>query len=558
MATDHLLKGDEQGGGIIYVTGHRHPDTDSIVSAIGYAHLRQKQGYNVVPCRLGDLTTETEFILNKFQQTEPLLITDARAQLDESVMDDANKVNESAILRDIIERFDADRKVFTVQDEKSHLLGLVTNSSIGAIAWGDTAQGIDLLAKTSVENLNRSIDGKLLYAPGESDHNGKVSIIALSANHLKYYDLEKRIVVMGNDTTAQIEAINKGASVLILVWTKEVAPMVMQAAKAAKCAIILSGHGAMNTSRYLYYAIPVKDIMTPNKDLIVFSEAEFVDDAREKMMRSRHRAYPIVDDENRVMGLTSRYRLLNMPRRRFVLVDHNESTQSVPNIEKADIIEIIDHHRLGDLTSDKPIAFRSEPLGATATIISKMFLESQIEPDLDIAGLLLSAIIADTLNFKSPTTTKQDRKMAQHWSDLTGLDIEELSESIFKASSKMLMDDLNTLLMSDMKEYMVQDKKIIISQRTMYRLNEAEATADEIIKVMESRALDKDVYLWLMMFTSARDSGSIFFAAGPGKDIVPEVFPNKEGEEYTFQNGVVSRKNQVVPQIFLYLREGRY
>ncbi len=544
------------GGGIIYVTGHRHPDTDSIVSAIAYAHLRQKQGHNVVPCRLGDLTTESRFILERFNQAEPLFIQDARSQLDESIMDDANKVSENAILRDVIERFDANHKVFTVQDERSHLLGLVTNSSIGQVIWGDTAKAIDLLAETSVENIAKSIDGTLLYAPDESDHNGKVSIIALSANHLNYYELDKRIVVLGNDTQSQLRAIEKGASVLVLVWTKQVAPMVMEAAKKAKCSIILSGHGAMNTSRYIYYAIPVKSIMA--QDLIVFSEAEFVDDAREKMMRSRHRAYPIVDAENRVMGMTSRYRLLNAPKRRFVLVDHNEAKQSVPHIELAEVLEIIDHHRIGDLTSDRPIAFRNEPLGATATIVSKMFLENNIQPDSDVAGLLLAAIIADTLNFKSPTTTDQDRAMARHWSDFTGINIEELAESIFKASSQNFLDDLPSLLEGDVKEYMVQDRKIIISQRNLYRLNETEGIQNALEEVMEQKAKDKDAYLWIMMFTTARDNGSIFYAAGPGKAIVSEVFPNKEGESHTFQPGVVSRKNQVVPKIFLYLREGGF
>lgn len=555
MSLEFLSREGEQGGGIVYVTGHRNPDTDSIVSAIGYAHLRQKQGFNVVPCRLGDLTPETAYLLERFEQDEPLLIQDARAQLDESVMDDANMVPENAILRDVIERFDDKRKVFTVQDHRGFLLGLVTNSSIGEVVWGDTAKSIDLLAQTSVENISKAIDGKILYAPSESDHDGSVSIVAHSVNGLKHYELDKRIVVLGNDTAAQMEAIRRGAAVIILVWTREVAPMVIQLAKQNKCSVILSGHGAMNTSRYLYYAIPVKLIMTPNKDLIVFSDAEFVEDAREKMMRSRHRSYPIVDSENRVMGMTSRYRLLNSPKRRFVLVDHNEATQSVRNIEKADILEIIDHHRIGELTSDKPIAFRNEPVGATATIISKLFLENEINPDLNVAGLLLSSIIADTLNFKSPTTTSEDKRLAKHWENYTGINIEELSESIFKASSKLILDDLSALLTSDTKEYVLSDKKIIISQRTMYHLNQVEAIADSLTKLMEQRVEDKDAYLWLMMFTSARDNGSIFYAAGPGKDIVSKIFPNKEGESHTFQNGVVSRKNQVVPQVFLGLRE---
>lgn len=553
MSIDYLYR-EYGGGGIVYAVGHRHPDTDSIASAIGYAHLKQKQGYNVVACYLDELSSESKFLLQKFNQPFPLRIKDARSQLDETVMDDSNRVSKDSMLRDVIQRFDEQHKVFTVQDKRDRLLGIVTNSSIGETVLHDTSRSIDLLAKTPIENIARAIDGKLYYAPAKSHHNGKVSILALSANNLKFYDLEDRIVIMGNDTNFQLEAIRKGAAVLLLVWTKEIAPMVLNEAKKNQCAIILSGHGAMNTSRFLYYSIPVKLIM--GKDLVVFNEQEFVEDAKAKMMRTRHRAYPIVDQENRVMGLTSRYRLLNAPKRRFVLLDHNEAIQSVPNIEKAEIVEIIDHHRLGDLTSDKPVSFRNEPLGATATIIAKLFIEQNVKPDRDVAGLLLSAIIADTLNFKSPTTTEEDKKIAQHLAEYAEQNIDLLARDIFKASSVDLLKDLGKLLEFDVKNYTVAERNIIISQYTMYRLNETNALEEELVKVMEQYASNKNAYLWIMMFTSARDNGSVFYAAGPGKDVLPLIFPNADGEKNTFQEGIVSRKNQVVPKLFLYLREG--
>ncbi|MGI6580374.1 MAG: putative manganese-dependent inorganic diphosphatase [Saccharofermentanales bacterium] len=553
MSTDYLYR-EHGGGGIVYVIGHRHPDTDSIASAIGYAHLRQKQDYNVVACYLDNLTAETKFLLEKFELPFPLKIRDARPRLDETVMDDANRVSEDAILRDVIERFDEQHKVFTVQDKKGRLLGIVTNSSIGETVLQDTSKSVDLLKKTSVEDMARAIEGKLYYMPEESRHNGNVSIIALSANNLKFYDLKDQIVIMGNDTNFQLEAIDKGTAVLILVQTKEIGPMVLRAAREKDCAIILASHDAMNTSRFLYYSIPVKLVM--GTDLVVFNDQEFVEDGIEKMMRSRHRAYPIVDERNRVMGLTSRYRLLNAPKRRYVLVDHNEALQSVPNIEKADVIEIIDHHRLGDLTSDKPVAFRNEPVGATATIITKMFIEQNIQPDINVAGLLLSAIIADTLNFKSPTTTNEDKMTAKYLAEYTDLDINALAEEIFKASSEEFLNDLNQLLEFDVKNYNVSDQSIMISQYTMYHLNETTAIDEELSKVLDQRSEEQNIYLWIMMFTSARDNGSIFYAGGPGKKIMPFIFPNTEGEINSFQKGVVSRKSQVVPRILSYLRGG--
>lgn len=556
MSVDHLLLGAE-GGGVAYVTGHRHPDTDSIVSAIAYAHLRQKQGANVVPCRLGEVTPETAYLLEKFNQEEPLLITDARSQIDESELDYDPGVRPDDLLGEVVDKLSVGgQQVFTVQDQKGHLEGVITNSTVAKILLQETDYSVELLAKTPIENVARAIDGQLMYAPDETNHNGDVSVIALSANHMKFYEVEGRIVILGNDTNAQIEAIKKGAAALVLVWTREIAPMVLEAAKKHSCALILSGHGAMNTARYIYHAIPVKYVM--ERDVIAFNRNEFIDDVRYKMLQSRHRAYPVVDESNRVLGLTSRYRVLNAPKRRFILVDHNESKQSVPNIDRAEIVEIVDHHRLGDLTSDNPIYVRNEPVGATATIISEMFKEQNIEPDKDIAGLLLSAIIADTLNFKSPTTTPKDIRLAKYWEDFTGLDANELATEIFAASSQQLLEDLDKLITNDLKEYQVDDHKILISQHTMYRLNEANAIADQVEEKLQEGARREGAHLWAMMFTSARDSGSIFYAAGDGKEAITEIFPNKPGQEHTFQEGVVSRKNQVMPKLLKYLREGLY
>lgn len=539
--------------GIVYVCGHRHPDTDSIVSAIAYAHLKQKMGVNAVACRCGEVNPETKLLLQKFHQDEPLLIQDARAQMDEVEMDEPNAIPPTALLRDVIEAFEEDRKAFTVLDEKRKLLGMVTNSAIGSLLWGDTAKSIDLLRQTSIENIARAIDGKILYAPAKTSHDGRVSTAVMTNNRLQHYELENRIVIMGNDTNAQIDAIRKGAAILILVWTTQVAPMVMEEAKAHTCAVILSGHGAMNTARYLYYSTPVTQVM--HKDLVVISEAEFVDDVKEKMLRTRFRNYPVVDSENRVMGLSSRYHVLNARRRKFILVDHNERKQAVANIDKADVLEIIDHHRLGDLTSDLPISFRNEPVGATATIVSKLYLENGVEPEPEMAGLLLAAIIADTLNFRSPTTSSVDRAIAAKWVELTGLDTEELAREIFQESSRQTLEDLHHLLHADMKEFDIVGNRVVISQHTMYRLNTVEAIEETLQKKLEEEVAERGADLWIMAFTSARDNGSIFYAAGKGASVIPQIFPNQEGESHSFQKGIVSRKNQVVPKLSLYLRE---
>lgn len=550
-----VAKNPQQIGGVIFVIGHRHPDTDSIVSAIAYARYKQLQGLNVVACRCGDINPETKYLLERFRQPEPLLLLDARAQMDETEMDDPNSIGPQTILRDLLDRAPDGIKAYSVVDEKRRLLGMVTNSNIGDILWGDTAKAIEMIAKTSIENIARSIDGKILYAPVTTRHNGKISIVAISANRLERYDLQDRLVVLGNDTHAQLDAIQRGAAILVLVWTKQVAPQVLELAKEKKCAVILSGNGAMNTSRYLYYSIPVEMIMS--RDLVAFNEAEFVEDVQEKMIRSRYRQYPVVDSENRVMGFSSRYRVLNASRRRFILVDHNESSQAISGIEKADILEIIDHHRLGDLTSDRPISFRNEPVGATATIVSKIYFESGLEPEKEIAGLLLSAIVSDTLNFRSPTTSAVDLEIADRLRSITGLDTDELAKEIFTLSSQRTMEDLDALLNGDVKEFDIAGGKVIISQQILYRLNTVEEINEEALrKKMAEEARRRGADLWVMVFTTARDNGSVFYAAGKGAKVFEEIFPNAPGEKTTFHKGIVSRKNQIVPQISLYFRNG--
>lgn len=533
---------------VVYVTGHKNPDTDSIVSAIAYANLKQHMNINAYPCRLGEINNETKYILERFNFQVPMLLQDARSQLDEIDMDVPISVTPETTIFELLQIKDEKNKpVFAVVNHLNQLLGILTSSNLSNVLLGDTAQSIELLSKTPIEYINKTIQGRLMVSPAQPHINGKVSIPAISNAGLENYEITDRIVIIGNDTDAQLQCIAKGAGLLIIVWANNVAPMVMQAAKEANCAVILSGHGTMNTSRYLYYSTQVKELMTTN--LVVFNKAEFVEDVTSKMIRSRFRSYPVVDDQNHIFGMVSRYHLLNAKNKKLILVDHNEMGQSVHGIEHADILEIIDHHRIGDISTSKPITFRNEIVGSTATIITKIYLELDIEISPRIAGILLGAMISDTLNFRSPTTTNTDIVLAAKLALIAKLDIEEYAKDIFNVSNSLKDKSIEDILTYDMKEFEINGKKVVISQLIMTQLNELSAIEKELQEKMAIHVKEKHAQLWVMVFTSIQENGSVMYAAGELEQAVLSAFPNRANEEHSFLSGVVSRKNQIVPKL---------
>lgn len=530
----------------IYITGHRHPDTDSIVSAIAYAKLKQRQGYNAIPCRLGALNAETEYLLDRFGMDLPMLFEDARATLEEIEMDDNWAINPDTTIKETLELMNENiKQSYGVVNKEGKLMGMVTKSDLAAVGLGDTAMAIQLLQKTPPEYIAKTINGKIVYVDDQYHFNGKTSVIAIAETKLDNYELQDRLVIVGNDSEAQMAAIRKGAGILIAVWTEEIKENVIALAKEYHCPLILSGHGTMNTSRYLFFSPPVKLLM--KTDLVTFNKNEFVDEVGKKMLKSRYRSYPVIDDENHLVGYVSRYHILNQHNKKVILVDHNEYAQSVKSIEKADLLEVVDHHRVCDISTNRPISFRNEIIGSTASIISSIYLENQMSIPKDIAGLLLGAILSDTLKFKSPTTTAKDKGLAKMLADIAELDIDIFAKEMFKVSSNISNKTTRELLNQDIKKFEIDGRTVMISQVIAYQVSEAKDIEEDLHKEMETYAKEKGLDLLVVAFTSILENGSVFYAAGEIADVVPEAFPNKPEELHSFQEDILSRKNQIVP-----------
>ena len=532
----------------VYVTGHKHPDTESIAAAIGYAFYKRASGIKAIPCRLGKLSAETKYLLERFGFEQPMLLDDARYKLGEINLDEPVSIAPDKTLFEAIRILAKNnRQICSVVDDEGRLLGIVTRSDAADIAMGDTESTAKLLKDTPIECINTAINGRIVYeAPGRK-MNGKVGVIAITSEDLSGFEVKDRIIITGSDSKAQTDMIRLGAAVLIVVRADDVAPEVLEAAKEHNCSIIISGHGTMNTSRYVYFAPRVSQMMVTNP--IKFYDSELVEDAGRKMLRSRFHAYPVIDDDEKLLGYVSRYHVMNTGSKKMILVDHNEFSQSVRGIEKAEVLEVIDHHRINDFSTNQPVAFRNEIIGSSATIVATIFRENQIPLPKNLAGLILGAILSDTLKFQSPTTTPKDIATAQFLAGIAGLDIDEFAKDMFSVSANIKGKTLNELLNQDIKFFDIEGCKTMISQVIVTSADIAREMEAQVQELLEQFVKKKELDLCLMAFTSILENGSVVFAAGDKAAWAAEAFPNKEGETLSLQTGVLSRKSQILPRI---------
>lgn len=533
----------------VYITGHLHPDTDSIASAIAYSFFKRAMGVRAIPCRLGPVNAESAYLLKRFGFEEPMLLADARVKLCEIALDPLTYIKEGTTIFESLKRMSEYNKTYCgVVDDEMHLVGLVTKSDIAAVGLGDTAYNIDLLKKLKLDDVCATLDGRLIYREEQMHLNGKVSMIAMAdRERIKSYELTDRIIIVGDDTLTQKEVIEKGAGLMIIVWADSVSEEVLEAAKEHHCPIIISGHGAMNTSRYIFFATSVNEIM--QREVITFSTNELAEDVGAKMLRSRYHIYPIIDQEKKLYGYAARYHIMTSKNKQIIMVDHNEFSQSVRAIEEARILEVIDHHRINDFSSTQPVSFRNEIVGSTATIIATIFRENQIPVPQNLAGLLLGALLSDTMNFHSPTTTEKDRQTANILAAMADLDIDEFARDMFAVTADTTGKSYAEMLNQDMKIYSIRDCNLSISQVIVTSTEQIRKESAQIQPAIETFCRKKRLDLAVLVFSSIIDNGSVIFYGGNRSAWANEAFPDKEGETHSFQEGLLSRKQQILPKL---------
>lgn len=535
----------------VYVTGHQHPDTDSIAAAIGYSFYKSAFGVKAIPCRLGKLAKETKYLLKRFGFEEPMLLEDARFKLGEIEIDKPTVISPESTLSEAVDLMQANKsEICGVVDEEGKLLGIVTHSDAAKMAMGDAENTTRMLQDTPVECICKSVNGKIVYNDPESKVSGKVSIVALTKEKFTDFDFRDHILITGNDPIVHKELVKMRPAVLIVVRTDEVEPETIESAKENHCSIIISDYDSINSARRVFFAPQVKKIMTRNtKNLEKFYVSQLVEEVQKKMMNSRYHFYPVIDDDGKLFGFASRFHVMNAGTKKIILVDHNEFSQSVKGIEKAQVLEVIDHHRINDFSTNHPVAFRNEIIGSSATIVATILKEKQITPQKNLAGLLLGAILSDTLKFQSPTTTPKDIDTANFLARIAELDINQFAMEMFSVSTDIKGKTVNELLNQDIKFFDIEGCKTMISQVMVPSADTARQMAEQINRALGVFTKKKGLDLCVMAMTSIAENGSVIFEAGDKAGWAMEAFPEKPGEAMTLQEGVLSRKKQLVPRL---------
>ncbi|MEF9968220.1 MAG: putative manganese-dependent inorganic diphosphatase, partial [Longicatena sp.] len=353
--------------------------------------------------------------------------------------------------------------------------------------------------------------------------------------------------IMSDGILKQRQLVEGGAKCLIITCSQDVDDSVLRLAKENDCAIIQTSWDTMNVAKVINEAFPIRSIMTPHA--MTFNENEFVDDVAKKMMNTRFRSYPVLNDDGKIAGAVSRYHLQNYRRKKFILVDHSARNQAINNIEEADIQEIIDHHHIGNIETDHPIYYRNQRCGCTATIISQLYQENGVTPDEQMAGILLSAIISDTLHFKSATTTELDKKTAMWLADLAHIDVDVYAIEMLSASVALIEATPSQILNRDLKSYDIGKYKLGIGQTNYHNIEDLQKILPEFRKNLELEVQEKKLDLLVMMFTHVMAEGTMFVYSGPLSYIMSNVMNTQFDETSGYDHDIISRKQQLMPKL---------
>ena len=535
----------------VYITGHKNPDTDSICSAIAYAHLKkQLTGNEYVARRAGQINEETHYVLKKFKVDPPDLLSNVKLQVKDMDIHKMEGVEPNVSIKDTWEKM-KEQNVKTLpilKDEE--LVGVISTGDIATSYMEVYDNRILSSAKTQYRNIVKTLDGTLITG---NEHGyftkGKVTIAASNPDLMEEFIEKDDLVILGNRYESQSCAMDIDASCLVVCQGAEVSEELIQRAEEQSIVIISTPHDTFTAARLINQSIPVKHFMTKTP-LVTFQMNDYVEDIKEVMTKKKFRDFPILDRHGRFKGLISRRRFMDVSKKKVILVDHNEKSQAVDGIEEAEIVEIIDHHRLGSIETMGPVFFRNQPVGCTATIVCQMYEESGVKITPTIAGLLCAAIISDTLLFRSPTCTKVDEKAAKKLSKIAGIDMEQMAGEMFKAGSNLQGKTADEICFQDFKQFTVNDTVFGVGQINSMNKEEL-AEIREIIephlpKVLEEQNLQM---IYFMLTDILDESTELICCGNNAKEYIIDAFDLKEGTDKIILKGVVSRKKQLIPTL---------
>ncbi len=538
----------------VVVIGHKNPDTDSICSAIAYAELKNRTGPLVCEARrAGQLNQETAFVLQRFGIEPPRLCTDVNPKVRDVDYREFEAVSQDTSLRRAWSLM-RDKQIDTlpVTNADGVLEGVITVKDIATANMDVFDTGVLAKSRTTYRNILQTLDGHMLVgSPDAVVEKGRVVIGAASPEILETYLQEGDIVILSNRYESQLCAIEMNASLIIVCQGAAVGRTIVKLAEENNVAVMSVPVDTYAAAKLISQCAPISYCMTRD-NILKFTLATPVDDALRVMAQVRHRYFPILDGDGKYCGMLSRRNVINMRKRQMILVDHNEKTQAVEGYEQAEILEIIDHHRIGSLETAGPVYFRNQPVGCTATIVAQMYDEAGAAIRPPIAGLLLGAIVSDTLVFRSPTCTAQDQHTAERLAQIAGVEIQTFAAEMFEAGERLDGKTAEEVFLQDFKMFMYGDIRFGVAQGC-YMTQKNLETAKELLRSYLPQALYKqnaeDLYVLLTNIT--RTESTVLYAGQHAERMLLTGFPDAERLEdgSIVLPGIISRKKQFIPNI---------
>ena len=548
------------------VLGHRNPDTDSICSAICYAGFKhQLTGENYEPCRAGNVNPETQYVLDYFKFKAPRLVENVKTQVKDIEIRKTKGVSRGISLKNAWGLMQENNVVtLPCVTEEGLLEGVITIGDITKSYMNLYDSSIISKACTKYANILDTLEGSMVVGDSETYFDqGKVLIAAANPDLMENYIEKHDLVILGNRYESQLCAIEMEAGCIIVCEGGGVSLTIRKLAQERGCAVITTPYDTYTTARLINQSMPISYFMT-KENIIEFSEEDYLDDIREIMASKRHRDFPVLDSDGKYIGMISRRNLLGAKGKSIILVDHNEKSQAVEGMESADIREIIDHHRLGTVETMSPVFFRNQPLGCTATIIYQMYQENHMEIDKTTAGLLCSAIISDTLLFRSPTCTAVDKAAGLALAQIAGLDIEKYAIDMFSAGSNLKGKSDGDIFYQDFKRFTVGNSVFGIGQITSLNAVELKDLRSRMSVYTEKEREQHEIDMMFFMLTNILTESTDLICTGQGAEqLITTAFhvADEDVENVSAQTGivklpgVVSRKKQLAPQIMMALQQ---
>ena len=533
----------------IYVIGHRNPDTDSICSAIGYSHLKQAMGVNAIPARCGKVNNETKYALEYFKIEEPLLLTDLYPRVKDVALECKTVVRQHDTLRHLGEVMrKSDLQSVPVTDSKGALVGIVTVGDLAKRYFLELGLQSLVDMRVRYRDIIQATEAKVLVAGDENEFiEGNIRIAAGSIRTELALIKPKDIVLVGDRSIETLQKIlNIGISCMIVTGGCRVSPEALAEAKMLGIFVLATPYDTYTVGRMLNQCVPIRRIM--KEDPVCFRPMDLLSDIKGIMDEHRYRSYPVVEN-GKLVGIVSADEIMLPEREKVILVDHNERGQAVEGIEDAKIMEIIDHHRLGGVQTSEPIYTHQEPVGCTCTIVANMHWHRDIEIPPSIAGLLLSAIISDTVLFKSPTCTPYDKKTAERLADIAGVDLKEYGLAMLRAGAGIGGKSATEIAKNDMKEFKIGEYRIMVSQISVMDTKEVLDVEPQIIEVMKENCEREGFDMHLLMVTDILEEATYLLYAGSPKTLIGEAFKKDASGNHVYLPGVMSRKKQIIPPL---------